>query len=86
MKYVVTQDEDGKEELFMFPKSVNHDVFANAVSRLKNQSHGNWKRIDRDVIAAGFISYDYGIMSCHGRSETLNLDSRGRLDEMLIGD
>lgn len=80
MKYVVTKDENGKEELFMFPKSVNHDVFANAVSRLKDQSHGNWKRIDRDVISAGFTDG----RSCLGRSETLNLDSRGRLDEMLI--
>lgn len=80
MKYVVMQDENGIQELFMFPKSVNHDVFANAVSRLKDQAHGNWKRIDRDVISAGFTDGT----TCFGRSETLNLDSRGRLDEMLI--
>lgn len=80
MKYVVMQDENGIQELFMFPKSVNHDVFANAVSRLKDQAHGNWKRIDREVISAGFTDGK----TCFGRSETLNLDSRGRLDEMLI--
>ena len=80
MKYIVTKSEYGKEELFMFPESVNHDVFAQAVARLKNQSHGNWQRIDRDVISAGFTDGK----KCSGRSETLNLDSRGRLDEMLI--
>jgi hypothetical protein len=81
MKYIVTLNENDVEEIFIFPKSVNHDVFAQGVSRLKNQSHGNWIRIDRDVIAAGFTD---GTI-CWGRSETLNLDSRGRLDEMLIG-
>jgi hypothetical protein len=84
MKYVVTKDENGVEELFMFPKSVDHDVFANAVSRLKNQAHGNWERIDRDVIAAGFVTTKQDGVFCFGRSETLNLNSRGRLDEMLI--
>lgn len=83
MKYVVTRDEDGKEELFMFPKAINHNDFADAVQRIKTYVNGNprdWIRLKRNPIAAGFTDGK----NCTGRSETLNLDSRGRLDEMLI--
>ena len=80
MKYIVTKDENGKEEIFIFSKAINHDCFAEAVSRIRDQSHGQWRRIDREPIAAGFTDGK----QCLGRSETLNLDSRGRLDEMLI--
>lgn len=80
MKYVVTRDENGKEELFMFPKSINHDCMAEVLGRIKDQSWGSWRRVYREPIAAGFTDGKH----CTGRSETLNLDSRGRLDEMLI--
>jgi len=80
MKYIVTKDENGKEEIFIFPKAVNHDCFAEAVQRIRDQSTGRWRRIKRTPIAAGFTDG----RQCLGRSETLNLDSRGRLDEMLI--
>lgn len=80
MKYIVTLDESDIEEIFIFPKSVNHDVFANSVCRMKNQSHGNWQRITRDPIAAGFTD---GTI-CWGRSETLNMDSRPDEDARLI--
>jgi hypothetical protein len=82
MKYVVTEREDGKEELFMFPKHINHDDFAEVLSHIKvHTSFRDWERQYRKPIAAGFTDGKY----CTGRSETLNLDSRGRLDEMLIG-
>lgn len=80
MKYIVTKDENGKEEIFIFPKSINHDFFAEAVSRVKDGTQRNWLRQQRKPIAAGFTDGK----QCLGRSETLNLDSRGRLDEMLI--
>lgn len=81
MKYVVTRDEDGKEQLFMFPKSINHDDFAEVLSHIKVYTGPrNWERQYRKPIAAGFTDGK----NCTGRSETLNLDSRGRLDEMLI--
>lgn len=83
MKYIVTKDENGKDELFMFPKSINHDDYADSVKRIKtyvNGNHRDWIRLDRMPIAAGFTDGKH----CTGRSETLNLDSRGRLDEMLI--
>ncbi len=83
MKYVVTKDEYGKQELFMFPKHINHDEFADVLSHIKtfaNNDHRNWNRQRREPIAAGFTDGK----NCTGRSESLNLDSRGRLDEMLI--
>jgi hypothetical protein len=83
MKYIVTKDEEGKVEFFMFPKSINHNDFADAVQRIKtyvNGNHRDWIRLQRTPISAGFTDGK----SCTGRSETLNLDSRGRLDEMLI--
>ncbi|MGV6396929.1 hypothetical protein ACTUVN_002624 [Pseudomonas caspiana] len=80
MKYIVTRCENGKEELFMFPKTIDHDKFADAVQGLKKGKGRDWVRIYRTPIAAGFTDGT----KCVGRSETLNLDSRGRLDEMLI--
>lgn len=81
MKYVVTRDENGNEELFMFPKSINHDRFAEVLGRIRMPNGPlGWERIEREPIAAGFTDGK----TCHGRSETLGLDSRGRLDEILI--
>lgn len=80
MKYIVTKDEDGKEEIFIFPNAVHHDVMYNAVGRLKNQSHGSWQRTDRELVSAGFTD---GV-HCLGRSETLNVESRGIQDSNLI--
>lgn len=81
MKYVVTRNENDVEELFMFPKSINHDFFAEAISRIKDGNSHNWQRQHREPISAGFTD---GV-SCSGRSETLNLDSRGAIDAALIG-
>lgn len=85
MKYVVTRNEAGKEEIFIFPRHINHDDFAEVVSLVKRRDptrrHGNWEREYCQPIAAGF--FEGG--KCTGRSESLDLGSRGRLDEMLIG-
>lgn len=82
MKYIVMEDEDGKEEIFIFPKSVNHDCMAEALGRIKNQTWGSWVRVWRNPVSAGFVSD--GV--CSGYSETLNLKSRGDQDSKLIGD
>lgn len=80
MKYIVTKDDDGKEEFFMFPKNINHDCMMEVLKHIKNQTGGNWRRVPRKAIAAGFTDG----RRCLGRSETLNLDSRGAKDEALI--
>lgn len=81
MKYIVTKSEEGKEEIFIFPKSINHDRMMEALRVIRTESNnGSWTRIRRQAIAAGFTDG----RRCVGCSETLRLDSRGRLDEMLI--
>jgi hypothetical protein len=84
MKYVVMKNEDGKEEIFIFPRNLNHDDFAMAAGSVKrrdpNKHHTYWERHHCTPVAAGFFSAG----KCTGRSETLNLDSRGRVDELLI--
>lgn len=79
MKYIVTERE-GIEELFVFPETINHDCMAEVVCRIKNHTHGNWQRIPRRPISAGFIN-ERG--ECYGRSETLRLDSRNEEDTSL---
>lgn len=81
MKYIVTKTEEGgKEEIFIFPKSINHDCMMEALRVIRTETHGGWTRVRRQAIAAGFTDG----RRCIGRSETLRLDSRGRLDETLI--
>lgn len=80
MKYVVMKDEDDKETIFIFDESIHHDCLAEMVGRIKNQSGGNWRRVHRTPVAAGFTD---GV-KCWGHSETLNLSSRGEEDAKLI--
>ncbi len=72
MKYIVTTQENGEEEIFIFPKSINHDCMAEAIQGIRNQSFGNWRRVSREPVSAGFIENG----KCFGQSETLRLDSR----------
>lgn len=81
MKYIVTADEDGHEELFTFPRSVHHDAMAEMLGRIKNQTHGNWHRVRRMPVAAGFVNADN---QCYGASETLGLIARPALDSDLL--
>lgn len=81
MKYIVTEHEDdGREEIFIFPRNINHDCMAEMIARIRNQMHGRWKRKRRTPIAAGFTD----CVTCWGRSETLDLDSRKDKDAKLI--
>lgn len=73
MKFITTKDENGIEELFAFPSRIHHDAMAEMLGHIKNQTHGNWKRVHRTPIAAGFVNASG---QCNGRSETLGLDSR----------
>ncbi len=73
MKYICTDDGEGKQEIFTFPRTVNHDAMAEVLGHIKNQTHGNWKRVFRAPISAGFVDI-HG--NCIGASETLGLKSR----------
>ena len=81
MKYIVTRLGD-KEGIFVFPRCVDHDRMWEAMQAIRFGDRGNWNRDLRDgeAISAGFV--DGG--TCHGRSETLNLKSRGTADTALL--
>ncbi len=80
MKYIVTKSEEGLEEIFVFSREINHNIMAEAVFALRDSGHGNWKRIRRKPIAAGFVEGG----RCCGRSESLNLGSRPEDTRLLV--
>ena len=80
MKYIVTVDDAGQEDIFLFPNRIHHDAMAEMLGHIKNQTHGNWKRIYRAPVAAGFVSPDN---ECYGHSETLNLKARPKDTDLL---
>lgn len=81
MKYIVTRnlEKESKEEIFIFPKSVDHDCMAEVLEHIKNKSWGNWFREPRLPVSAGFTDGK----TCYGRSESLNLNSRPQDTEFL---
>lgn len=80
MKYVVTAHPDTNvEEIFIFPKSVHHDCFAEMIPYMKNQMYGNWDRVHREPISAGFTDGN----TCYGVSESLGLESRPEDTKLL---
>ena len=81
MKYIVTGNIDTDEqEIFIFSENIHHDCFAEFVGHYKTQKGGDWKRVRRQPISAGFTD---GV-KCWGYSETLKLKSRKHLDAELI--
>ena len=81
MKYIVMALAD-QEDIFVFPRTVDHDRMKEACEIIRFGDERNWNREYRDgeVVSAGFI--DNGV--CHGRSETLGLSSRGKQDAALL--
>jgi hypothetical protein len=80
-KYIVV-DLDGSEQIFTFPKSVDHDRMLEALEAIRMGSDRDWSRAYRSgkVVSAGFVENGH----CGGRSETLNLKSRGAVDTVLL--
>ena len=83
MKYICTKDEDGNEQVFTFPRAIDHDAMAEVLEHIKNQTHGNWERVYRRPVSAGFVNSKG---ECHGRSETLGVKSRGDVDTIIMQD
>lgn len=81
MKYLVTVLE-GEEVIFVFPRSVDHDRMKEAMEAIRFGTSRDWRRKLREseVIAAGFVTNG----RCHGKSETLDLESRGEVDTNLL--
>lgn len=83
MKYVVFRTDEGRELIFTFPKSIDHDRFAESMRALRSGPAGCWERklIDAEVVGAGFIDSN---LRCYGKSETLRKESRGKVDTALL--
>lgn len=81
MKYVVFNHE-GVDLIFTFPRTIDHDRAAEAISTLRFGSDQNWRRSLRtsQPVSAGFINQGH----CHGKSETLKLSSREDVDTTLL--
>ena len=73
MKYICTETPEGKHEIFTFPRDIEHAAMAEVLWHIKDQTHGNWKRIPRMPISAGFVDH---AGTCFGESESLKLKSR----------
>jgi len=80
VKFITMQDEDGKETIFVFPKHINHDAMAESLEGIRNQTYGNWERIFRKPVAAGFVSEAW---DCFGTSQTLGLAARDKDTALL---
>ena len=72
MKFITTKDREGKEELFIFPRNIDHDAMAEVLGHIKDQTHGNWSRVFRAPVSAGVVEGG----QCFGMSETLKLKAR----------
>lgn len=81
MKYIVFNLND-KEMIFVFPRDVDHIRMVEACEAIRWGGEHNWRRGLRDgeLISAGFVTNG----KCHGRSETLDLASRGDADTALL--
>ncbi|MEG3033948.1 MAG: hypothetical protein RR877_00475 [Aurantimicrobium sp.] len=80
MKYVVTKTKEGPEQIFIFDKGLDHDSFYNVLSYIKVGDNRNWERQFRELISAGFTDGK----TCWGKSETLNKESRPKVDTALL--
>ena len=79
-KYIVVR-MGSAELLFTFPAVFDHDKMAVAISHVYVGSKKDWDKplFNAVTVSAGFINAS----GCHGRSETLGLDSRGAVDDAL---
>lgn len=81
-KYIVIRSEDGEELIFTFMDTIAHFEMFAAVKTIK-QGIVNWVRpyFDSECVGAGFVQDG----RCYGRSESLDIDSRGNVDTKLLG-
>lgn len=80
MKYIVTEDDLGVQEIFVFPSRIHHDAMMLNLEGIRNQMYGQWERVFRVPISAGFIDSQG---KCSGYSETLGLQSRPEDTELF---
>lgn len=84
MKYIVLQTTPKNNEIkrefpIIFPDVLVHSEVAEQMQHSLMRQH-----ITAKPVAAGFLNLVGLNLNCGGRSETLNLDSRGDVDSALI--
>lgn len=82
MKYIVMSDPEGltPDIMIIFNKEINHDCMAESLEGIRNQTWGNWERVFRFPISAGFTDGT----KCYGMSESLSLSAREKEDSELL--
>lgn len=81
-KYIVIKIDE-IELLFTFSALITHANMLEAVQSVKHGHNESWTRPYRMAVAvsAGFV---FPSGTCHGRSESLNLNSRPDVDTKLL--
>lgn len=83
MKYIVTKDTDGNEDIFVFPANIKHNCMADALRRTKTFAHPIAPgRTIREPVSAGFV--DLHSLTCFGKSECMGIESREGIDTELL--
>ncbi len=83
MKYIVMQRKVGgtvRHVPVIFPNELVHRHVAEALLKLP----GNPYQFLNKVASAGDVTVELGSVACSGGSTTLNIKSRGVVDERLI--
>jgi hypothetical protein len=79
MKYIVMNSAEAGKQLFIFPKSVDHDRMADVLSEVEQLIEGVFDNFYRTPVSAGFTDGK----DCYGKSESLNLKSNPKDTELL---
>lgn len=78
MKYIHTVCEDEHHDIFLFPKHIHHNAFAEVVHKFCMPEE---RYSFRKVLSAGFVNSK---MECFGSSETLNVKANAKEDTKLL--
>ena len=80
-KYICFKDGD-VEMIVVFPHTIDHDRMFESLQMTSfdvDRKSREW--YDIDLLSAGFV---YSSGKCYGRSETLDIDSRGDVDTLIL--
>lgn len=80
-KYICFKDGD-VEMIVVFPHIIDHDRMFESLQMTSfdvDRKSREW--YDIDLLSAGFV---YSSGECYGRSETLDIDSRGDVDTLIL--
>ncbi len=87
MKYIVVElvRQGASFELpFVFPEMFNHDEYYESVEHHILMKHDSDRPMGIKCVSAGFCNFFKSEPYCGGRSETLKIDSRPAIDNLLL--